>query len=373
MAYQNVSQRYMDRLFYRSDTTFSYLDKLIHSGVNEIVLKSDITLAKGEEEKYLDGIRLDVEDIVIDGASHAIDGCGRVRIFENTAKNVTIKNVTFKNGYSKNPGGAICNEGDLRIVDSALQNNTSDSFGGALSNGGYLLVEGCRFDENVAESGGAIGNDSAHLWVRGCSFASNRSTLGGAISNDYGEVKVEICGFDKNTAAKGGAISNRGHHPRIPSRRGVSKRFIETFDIPQNDDSDGNLKVHWSDFSQNVGDDGGAIANENGLLSISSCKFANNSCSCRGGAILSESDDLVMCRCELNENSSICGGAIYYCGYKLNQGLLKIDGCAISKNSSKRTGGGVYVEYGHLDVHWSKIEENLPDDVFEQGSGDLEG
>lgn len=363
----------MDRLFYRSDTTFSYLDKLIHSGVNEMVLKSDITLAKGEEEKYPDGIRLDVEDLVIDGAGHAIDGCGMVRIFENTAKNVTIKNVTLKNGYSKNPGGAICNEGDLRIIDSMLQDNTSDSFGGALSNGGYLLVEDCRFVKNAAECGGAIGNDSAHLWVRSCSFCSNRSTLGGAISNDYGEVKVDYSGFDKNTAAKGGAIANRGHYPRIPSRQGVSKKFIETFDIPQNDDSDGNLKVCWSGFLQNTSDDGGAIANENGMLSISSCRFSNNSCRCRGGAILSEGDDLVMSRCELNENASNCGGAIYYCGYKLNQGLLKIDGCAISKNSAKRAGGGVYLEYGYPDIHWSKIDENLPDDVFEQDSGDLEG
>ena len=163
MAYQDVSQRYRDRLFYNPNTNFSYPDKLIHSGVKEIVLESDITLAKGEEEKYPDGISLDVENLVIDGAGHAIDGCGMVRIFENTAKNVTIKNVTLKNGYSKNSGGAICNEGDLRIIDSAIQNNTSDSLGGALSNGGYLLVESCRFDENAAECGGAIGNDSAHV------------------------------------------------------------------------------------------------------------------------------------------------------------------------------------------------------------------
>ena len=35
---------------------FKYLDELIHSGVKEIVLDSDIVLSDGEESEYLEGI-----------------------------------------------------------------------------------------------------------------------------------------------------------------------------------------------------------------------------------------------------------------------------------------------------------------------------
>ena len=52
---------------------FKYLDDLIHSGVKEIVLDSDIVLSDGEESQYLKGIKLDVDDITIDGKGHSID------------------------------------------------------------------------------------------------------------------------------------------------------------------------------------------------------------------------------------------------------------------------------------------------------------
>ena len=53
---------------------FKYLDDLIHSGVKEIVLDSDIELdPTNERREYLNGIKLDVDDLTIDGNGHAID------------------------------------------------------------------------------------------------------------------------------------------------------------------------------------------------------------------------------------------------------------------------------------------------------------
>ena len=46
---------------------FKYLDDLIHSGVKEIVLDADIVLDDGEEFNYKEGIKLDVDDLIIDG------------------------------------------------------------------------------------------------------------------------------------------------------------------------------------------------------------------------------------------------------------------------------------------------------------------
>ena len=41
------------------------MDELVHSGVKEIALDSDIVLDDNEESQYLNGIKLDVDDLVV--------------------------------------------------------------------------------------------------------------------------------------------------------------------------------------------------------------------------------------------------------------------------------------------------------------------
>jgi hypothetical protein len=65
---------------------FKYLDEMIHSGAKEIVLDSDIVLSDGEESEYKNGIKLDVDDLVIDGNGHTINAQGKIRIFYCTEK-----------------------------------------------------------------------------------------------------------------------------------------------------------------------------------------------------------------------------------------------------------------------------------------------
>ena len=45
---------------------FKYLDNLIHSGIKEIVLDTDIVLGDNEKSGYKDGIKLDLDDLAID-------------------------------------------------------------------------------------------------------------------------------------------------------------------------------------------------------------------------------------------------------------------------------------------------------------------
>ena len=70
---------------------FKYLDDLIHSGVKEIVLDSDINLDADEKSKYKKGIKLDVDNLVIDGAGHALDANKQARIFLCNGNNITIE------------------------------------------------------------------------------------------------------------------------------------------------------------------------------------------------------------------------------------------------------------------------------------------
>ena len=72
---------------------FKYLDELIQSGAKEIVLDSDIVLSDGEESEYKNGIKLDVDDLTIDGNGYAIDALKSARIFHCTGKNVSEYNI----------------------------------------------------------------------------------------------------------------------------------------------------------------------------------------------------------------------------------------------------------------------------------------
>ena len=90
-----------------SPQNFKYLDDLIHSDTEEIILDCDIVLEGMEEYSYYEGISLDVDDLVIDGHGHYIDACKKTRIFNCTASNITIRNITLKNGFNNESGGAV--------------------------------------------------------------------------------------------------------------------------------------------------------------------------------------------------------------------------------------------------------------------------
>ena len=164
---------------------FKYLDDLIHSGIREIVLDSDIILNSDEESKYWKGIKLDLDDLAIDGNGHVIDACGKARIFYCTGKNVTIKNITLKNGFAEYSGGAIDNiEGELTIAGSLLTANTAGTDGGAIGNNeGKLMIAGCSLTGNSAQfDGGAIRNQKGELKITGSTLTENTANSdGGAV------------------------------------------------------------------------------------------------------------------------------------------------------------------------------------------------
>ena len=178
---------------------FRYLDDLIHSGEKEIVLDSDIVLGSDEKSKYYTGIQLDVDGVVIDGDGHAIDACGKTRIFECTGKNIIIRNVRFLNGYSWQ-GGAICNNGDVRVIDSYFVGNFSSDDGGAVYNEKNMEICRCRFLGNEASySGGAIANADADLRVEDSRFFDNVADYNGAIDTyGAGKFNTKGCRFEYN-------------------------------------------------------------------------------------------------------------------------------------------------------------------------------
>ena len=197
-----------------------YLDDLIHSGIKEIVLDEDIFEDSHEESDNLDdinldGIKLDVDDLVICGNGHTIDLDEHERaIFYCTGKNITIKNIIIS-GAVNFYGGAIYNEGELTIMESTLELNTALKKGGAIYNKGKLTIIESTFDENSAYYhdgdlyyGGAIYNEG-ELTIIESTFNYNHATGdGGAIYNE-GELTITESTFNDNRADwHDGAIYN---------------------------------------------------------------------------------------------------------------------------------------------------------------------
>ena len=141
--------------FSKSIECFDYLDKLIHSGAKEIALDFDITLSDGEESKYSDGIDLNIDDLLIDGRGHVIDARGLTRIFNCSAKNITIRNITLRNGFAQEYGGAIYNfMGKLMISEVIIAESTS-RYGGAIYNDeGEICIMESTLKQNLASSMG---------------------------------------------------------------------------------------------------------------------------------------------------------------------------------------------------------------------------
>lgn len=112
---------------------------MIGSGADEITLTEDVILEEGEEEKYLKGIQINDDNLIIDGNNHVIDAKYKRLHFKNFAKNLTFKNIVFKNSRSMFP----------------------------ISNNGFdLYLENCSFIGNE----GAIYNCQGNIWVKNCCF-----------------------------------------------------------------------------------------------------------------------------------------------------------------------------------------------------------
>ncbi|WP_407424573.1 hypothetical protein [Methanobrevibacter sp.] len=299
---------------------FQEFEELINSGVREISLTEDVVLDDDESE-YLEGINLDVDDLVLDGGDYAIDACGKTRIFFITGKNITIKNITLKNGYggalkvNQNPkltlincgfinnasssGGAIFNEdGEITIMKSIFNDNTANEHGGAICNiNGIINIAESEFESNTAKShGGAIYSKNS-MDVKSCGFHSNEARMGGAVCSwffddldeelskkletcdrnlslmevcgDYlGYVNIENCEFGDNRSIGGGAISSSpGAYMSLRNCRFDRNYASQGFDL-----------------------DGGGAIHSNSDMEMDNCHFFNNTAlDTNGGAILAES------------------------------------------------------------------------------------
>ena len=114
-------------------------------------------------------------------------------------------------------GGAIHNEGTLRLIDTTLSANQAKEAGGALSLNQLADVTATRVNiiDNSASHGGGIVAYTGTLVLADSTVARNRATkagdgFGGALLNDAAVTALQNTFVQNNQAAIGGGFSNNG-------------------------------------------------------------------------------------------------------------------------------------------------------------------
>ena len=289
----------------RNERNFKYLDELIHEGCNEITLDSDIILGFGEELKYIAGIKINVDNITIDGNDHTIDAKNKASIFDITAKNIVIKNINLINGHHVEGGGAILNQ-----------------------KGAETDVHNCEFKNNIAKEGAAIGN-FGKINLKDSKFYNNHGEVGSAISNRIGVANLVKCRFKGNISKlTGGAIFN------------LDQIYLKHSTFHNN---------FTKEFS------GGAISNqENAFLDIFDCKFIDNGVRKQGGAITNWGR-ATMKKSLFNRNftEEMEAGAID----NQTSGVMDIDDCIFKDNYAIQNGGAI-INFGRITLNKSHFCNN---------------
>lgn len=201
-------------------TNFSIweLNDLIHCGDKEIILENDFNFIYLNSNEYYynrKAIEIDVDNLIIDGQGHSIDGANQYGIFKITGKNIILRNINFINaqgGFIENHGDSLTIE-DCSFINSKLSEYHYDIFdynclggwskgslfcGGAIFNkNGKINIINSVFKSNIVDdSGGAIFNKKGLIDIKNSIFEDNSSKLSANdIYNDKGKIILTDCEF----------------------------------------------------------------------------------------------------------------------------------------------------------------------------------
>lgn len=170
-----------------------------------IYLDSPLTINK---TLTIDG---SAQDVVISGDS-GNDGTRNVQPFRIQASGVvTITHLSVISGTTSNTGGgAILNQGDLRVYNSLFQNNhsTTGSGGGAIYSTNRLAVYNSTFYTNTAEIGGGIS-------IQGIGTVANSTFAANTVAREGGGIyNWAALTFTNNTVAHNDAFVGTGIYNR---------------------------------------------------------------------------------------------------------------------------------------------------------------
>lgn len=319
-------------------------------------------------------------DVIVRGRSEGegsgpqviLDGEGSSKLLRvREGLRVEVDNVAFVNGAdAEGHGGAIENEGTLRIGNARFAGNVAEGDGGAIFNTGTLEVLGTSFEGNVAKGfGGAIASLGGQVQVDRSTF-TGMSALGdgGAIwlgpsadPEDEPRLMVRLAQFTDNEAWRGGAIAAALATLEI-ERTTIEENRATTLGGALHVEG-GSARVAESRIQGNRAPHGGGIAAE-GELTIENSTVALNLAIDKGAAAptgdgggLHVRVPVVVFQSTIAENRARFGGGIFV--DEIGEAYLDLVQSTVSRNHAGN-GGGIY-NMGGATVGRSIVQGNGAD------------
>lgn len=180
-----------------------------------ILEKQDANLRLIADIQLTNSLPMIKSSITLSGDGHSISGGNWQRIFYvDFGGCFRIDNLYLISGRGFSFGGAIKNYGRTDILGCVFSDNSARDRGGAIHNQGEIMVRNSAFKANTSGSGGAVYN-SGMATITECEFIGNiAETSGGAIDNaSKAPARITHCTFSNNIANEhtGGAIYNSGN------------------------------------------------------------------------------------------------------------------------------------------------------------------
>lgn len=252
--------------------------------------------------------------------------------------NTTLEGITFNNlvqGYDVNISGFHFVNNDSCVIWQGRNGN----------------IVNCTFTSKD-ESALILRGEANGVDITNSSFINNTNR---ALTIETSDVVLDNCTFKNNTVTNG-----MGSHILMTNNAtGIivkDSRFIEgnKTGILVNAS---NVKIINSNFTRNTGENGGAIQQINGTLTLKNNNFTNNTATVNGGAF-----NLVNGTSSLNDNNFINNTATVNGGAVYNNATLIIDGGSFTGNNASN-GGAVY----------NDADLNVNDAVFKGNNATLGG
>src|SRR5439155_8934369 len=245
---------------------------------------------------------------------------------------LTLRNIILADAISfGSDGGAISSAGTLVVENSTIRNSLTDSAhsGGAIFSTGPVKISNSRFISNTGGSAGAmfINFANARAQVTSSTFSNNQAIngavgRGGAVWVGTGaNLTLVDSQFYTNTAVFGGGalFITQGGTATLSTQNVLNK-----VEFVNNDGavaaslqggaiySEGALSVAGVRFAENGShaDDGGAIYEASGALSVLNSRFETNLARTHGGAIVQRQGDAAINGSVFFGNEAFFGGAI---------------------------------------------------------------
>ena len=337
---------------------------------NPVVIFNSLTLSKGQATDPLgSGVlinlnaSLTMNNCQVESNSFPGGGGYGGGIYNNGT--LTINSSVINSNSAGVSGGGIYNIGTVTLNDSTLNGNAAVSDGGGIWNAagvGVVIMNNGLLNGNFSNQGGGIYSTHGTVTLNNV-IVSNNFTLSGA-NHDGGGIYLlssvaNLTGgviHDNISGANGGGIfiqestanltdvvlklnrANQGNGGGI---------FIGTTTMTS---STGNLTMNGGSLSGNQAG-GGAGIYENitsGSVHITSLKVSGNSATGSGGAIYNQNGLLTIESSTLDRNAAgFFGGGIFTSSSTSSATLTNV---TISGNSAVSAGGGIYRSLGAVTL-----------------------